>query len=173
MRIDPSQDATDIFQKAYEEYKDQIFRYCLFHVYDRDVALDVTQEAFMKTWEYISQGNTIENVRAFLYTVATNVIRNAARKKKESSLEALQEAGFDPPSEDAARDRDFIAEEQAMLVLHELEEPYRTAVTLRFVEGFSPAEIAEITRESANAVSVRIHRGVDKLSVLLKRKGHG
>ena len=159
--------AQDEFARAYDEYKDAIFRHCYFHTFDRERAKDLLQETFVKTWEYLSTGHDIDNVRAFLYKVATNLVINAARKKKEQSLEALQEVGFDPPGEDNPAAHDVIAEERVMRILHTIEEPYRSAVTLRYVEGFAPAEIADITGESANVISVRINRGLKQLRAQL------
>lgn len=160
-------EASELFQQAYEEYKDAIFRHCYFHVFDREKALDLVQEAYIKTWEYISEGNDIDNVRAFLYKVATNLYLNDFRKKKETSLDQLQEAGYDPPTEDAELSRDFLGEAKVMKTLEKIEEPYRTAVALRYIEDLSPAEIAEITGESANTISVRVTRGVKQLRTLL------
>ncbi len=151
------------FPEAYAEYKDAIFRHCYFRVFDRELAKDVLQETFVKTWEYLAAGNDIDNTRAFLYRVATNLIINGTRKKKESSLDALQEQGFDPGEEDDMSKRDYIQEQRVLDLLSKVEEPYRNAVTLRYIEGYSPAEIAELTGESPNAVSVRIHRGLKQL----------
>ena len=156
-------DAMEQFSSAYHEYKDAIFRHCYFHTFDREVAKDFLQETFTKTWEYLAAGNDLDNVRAFLYKVATNLMINAHRKKKEMSLESLQEQGFDPASDDDVSARDHIAEEHVIKALGAIEEPYRSAVTLRYIEGLSPAEIAEISGESANAVSVRINRGLKQL----------
>lgn len=167
MNIRASYNAEDDFSQAFAEHKDEIFRHCYFILFDRDLALEIMQDAFMKTWEYIAEGNDIDNVRAFLYRVASNLCFNHKRKKSEASLEALQEAGFDPPSEDDRLKRDVIAEEQVMHVLKQIEEPYRTAVSMRYVQGLSPAEIADILGESANTVSVRINRGVKQLRTLL------
>lgn len=151
------------FPEAYAEYKDAIFRHCYFRVFDRELAKDVLQETFVKTWEYLAAGNDIDNTRAFLYRVATNLIINGTRKKKDSSLDALQEQGFDPGEEDDMSKRDYIQEQRVLDLLSKVEEPYRNAVTLRYIEGYSPAEIAELTGESPNAVSVRIHRGLKQL----------
>lgn len=158
------------FAEAYNEFRDAIFRHCYFHTFNREHAKDLLQETFVKTWEYLAAGNDIDNVRAFLYKVATNLVINAARKKKESSLEALQEQGFDPPGDDDVAARDHIAESRVIQTLAVIEEPYRSAVTLRYIEGFSPAEIAQITGESANVISVRINRGIKQLRAHL---GHG
>ena len=167
MNIRASYNAEDDFSQAFAEYKDEIFRHCYFILFDRDLALEIMQDAFMKTWEYVAEGNDIDNVGAFLYRVASNLCFNYKRKKSETSLDALQESGFDPPSEDERLKRDVIAEEQVMSVLKQIEEPYRTAVSMRYIQGLSPAEIADILGESANTVSVRITRGVKQLRTLL------
>lgn len=163
MQIHPSDHPQEAFERAFEEYKDRIFRHCYFHLYDRERATELTQEAFMKTWEYVAAGNDVDNAQAFLYRVATNLVYNESRHKKTVSLEDLQEAGFDPPSEDENLSRDVIAEEAVLKALSIIEEPYRAAVTLRFVEGFQPKEIADMLGESANTVSVRITRGLKQL----------
>jgi len=168
---DPRQhrDLMDEFHDAYEEYKDQIFRHCYFRTFDREIAKDLLHEAFIKTWEYLKSGKEVENLRAFLYRVATNLIINYKRKMKSVSLEKLQEAGFDPGERDAMEDRDWIQEEHVMRVLSRIDDAYRTVIALRYVEGLQPAEIAEVINESANVVSVRLHRGLKMLESLLKK----
>jgi RNA polymerase sigma-70 factor (ECF subfamily) len=167
MTIRASQNAEEDFSKAFADYKDEIFRHCHYILFNRELAVEIMQDAFMKTWEYIANGNDIENVRAFLYRVSSNLCFNYKRKKSEASLEELQEAGYDPPSEDERLKRDIVAEEQVMDVLKKIEEPYRTAISMRYIQGLSPVEIGDILEESANTISVRITRGVKQLRTLL------
>ena len=54
-----------------------------------------------------------------------------------------------------------------MEALQQIEEPYRTAVILRFVDDYQPREIAEMLGVSANVASVRVNRGIQKLKTLL------
>jgi RNA polymerase sigma-70 factor (ECF subfamily) len=167
MKITASHGAEDAFSEAFALHKDEIFRHCYFIVFEREQALELMQEAFMKTWEYIAAGHDIDNIRAFLYRTASNLCFNFKRKKHETSLEALQEEGFDPPSEDEKLKRDIVAEDQVMAVLRQIDEPYRTALSMRFIEGLPPAEIGAIIGESANTVSVRLTRGLKQLRSLL------
>lgn len=168
MNIRASHHAAEDFSSAFEEYKDEIFRHCYFHAYQREVATDITQETFIHTWEYIAKGNDIDNVRAFLYRTATNLCINYHRKKKSTSLEALQEAGFDPGKDDDAHHRDFVEEQRAMGVLHTIDEPYRSALSMRYINDLSPKEIAEVTGETANTVSAHVTRGLKMLRSNLK-----
>jgi RNA polymerase sigma factor (sigma-70 family) len=57
---------------------------------------------------------------------------------------------------------------RALKALEELAEPYREAVTMRYVDGLSPTEIAQAIGESENVVSVRVHRGLKKLRAALE-----
>jgi PHP family Zn ribbon phosphoesterase len=65
-------------------------------VFERDIAHDLTQETFLKTWKQISDGTKIDNIKAWLYRVAQNLVIDYVRKKKDSSLEELQADGFNP-----------------------------------------------------------------------------
>lgn len=155
------------FLKAYEEYSEALFRHSYFRVYNRDRAKEVVQETFMKAWDYVREGNEVENMRAFLYQVATNIIIDEARKKKkrvEVSLENLQEGyGFDPGEDTRERMIDKLEGKLIMGFLNDLDEKYREAVYMRYIDNLQPREIALITGESENVVSVRIHRGLKRL----------
>lgn len=156
------------FLKAYEDFSDSLFRHCFYRVSDREVALDLTQETFVKTWQYIASGKEVGNLRSFLYKVANNLIIDYYRKKKSDSLDALQEGGFDVQSGDAERILSSSEGRHALQVLGTLEEKYRQVVIMRFVDELTPREIAEIIGESENAVSVRINRSIKKLKELLQ-----
>ena len=52
----------------------------------------------------------------------------------------------------------------------ELPDVYREVLTLRFVDGLGPKDIAQLIEESENVVSVRLHRGLRALRELLERE---
>ena len=49
-----------IFMKCYEDHSDAILRYCHFQTSNREVAVDLVQDTFMKTWGYLSDGKEID-----------------------------------------------------------------------------------------------------------------
>ena len=160
------------FSESYDKYSDAIFRYCLYQTSNREKALDLTQDTFIKTWEYLSNNNSkkIENLRAFLYKVAINLIIDYRRKKKADSLDQMTEAGFDVRSEidEASVQENAFDGKIALKALKNLDEKYKDVLTLRFVEDMDIKEIAKILEESENNISVRIHRGLEKLKNVLK-----
>jgi len=169
----PGQDRMQkLFMRAYEQHSDAIFRHCYFRISDRERAQELMQDTFTKTWDYLIKGNDVENLRAFLYQTARNlVIDEYRRRKPEASLEKLQEEkGFDP----ASNDHKHIGESFDLEVLKEaldvLEEEYREVVTLRYIDGLKPRQIAKLLDQSPNLVSVRIHRGIAKVRQHLEKK---
>ena len=73
------------------------------------------------------------------------------------------EDSYDLPDE-KSMDIEIGAEGRYLLEkINELELIYRDPVYLRFIEDLSPQEIGNILSISANAVSVRINRGIEEL----------
>lgn len=155
------------FLKVYEAQNDAIFRYCYFRVYNREKARDLTQEAFIKAWTYLKDGKEVQNLKAFIYRVANNLIIDDVRKKKETSLDALAENGFDPSLGTQTSEENRIDGLILKETLQLLDEEYREVVYMRYIENLQPREIAEILNESVNIISVRIHRGLKKLKKIL------
>ncbi|MSR70431.1 RNA polymerase sigma factor [Candidatus Kaiserbacteria bacterium] len=171
------QDLESIFKEAFLSYSDELFRHASMRMKDRERALELTQECFMKVWEYAQKGGEIRELRPFLYRTLRHLIIDEYRRKKPVSLEAMVEGDGDnrtvedllPPDESntlAAAIERFDGK-RALAALEQLPDAYREAISLRYVEGLSPKEIGDIVGETENAVSVRIHRGLKKLKDLL------
>lgn len=172
-------DIEQAFKNAFEAYSDELFRHASLRLSDRERALELTQEAYLRAWQYASKdkGEAIREWRPFLYRTLKHLIIDEYRKMKSYSLEGMIEGGEGgsveallPPDEsntlEAAMGR--FDGKQALAALQKLPDAYREALALRFVEGLSPKEIAKILEESENVVSVRIHRGLKKLKALLE-----
>jgi len=157
-----SKEMEQAFIRAYEEHADALFRYCSFKIHDRELAKDLLQEAFSKTWAYLAKGEEVGNLRAFLYRTLGNLIIDEYRKKKTSSLDALMDEGFDRSEDEPLSVEDRIDAASAMELLKKLPEGYGDVIFMKYVQELSLKEIAEITRQSENAVAVRIHRGLQK-----------
>ena len=153
------------FISLYDTLSDALFRHCYFRVNEREWAKDLVQEAFVRTWAYLAAGNQIENPTAFLYRVVNNLVIDSWRHKGTASLslDELGEHGFDV--RDNADGRTQIhTEAQALLrMLDRLNPEDREIIVFRYVDDLRPKEIAEIVGASENAVSVRLHRAVNRL----------
>ena len=163
-----------VFMESYEEFSDAIFRYALFQTSNKETALDIAQDTFIKTWQYLQKGAEVENIKAFLYRVAKNLIIDHRRKKKSSSLDQILEAGVDFTEEENVleeKEKDFEKaqdKERVLKAIEKIDEKYKEILLMRYIEEMSIKEIGDILDKSQNHVSVMIHRGVEKLKKLLK-----
>src|SRR3989338_5539027 len=113
------------FIRACEEHSDALFRYCYFKIRDREIAKDLVQETFMRTWNYMQKGVEIENLRAFFYRTLGNAIIDEYRKKKPISLDWLAEEGFDPGEDYRKSIADKLDGERAMALLNQIPPKYK------------------------------------------------
>jgi RNA polymerase sigma-70 factor (ECF subfamily) len=157
------EDTKEHFLTVYDQYGDDIFRFCILKVSSREVAQDISQEVFTRFWQQLRNGTMVGNDRALLYTIARNLVIDWYRKRKEQSLDMLTEEGFEFASGDHGSITEHAQMREVLDVIKLLDEPSREALTLRFVEGLSPKDIAALSGESANAVSVRINRALKKV----------
>jgi RNA polymerase sigma-70 factor (ECF subfamily) len=82
----------------------------------------------------------------------------------------MMEDGFEPASDTHDAFIDQLDGERALLLVKQLPDAYRDVVFMRYVDELSLEEISEITGESKNAVTVRVHRGIKKLQALYEHK---
>lgn len=168
----PSQE----FARTYDAFVDPLFRFCAWRVSDRETAVDLVQETFMRYWDMIVSGKKVEGKKALLFTIARRLVIDHYRKKKTLSLDDALE---DTESKDLPDPSSFDLFEtgaegrRALEAIQKLKPSSRQAVYLRFVEDLSPREIAQVLDISSNAASVRIDRGLKELKDLLDPHSHG
>lgn len=158
------QDKQALFGKLFEEYQDAIFRFTLFRVGSRSIALDITQDTFIRLWGYLAKGGKIKHEQAFVYRVAKNAVIDYYKKSKSSSLDSLLESGYEPETnihtEEIFRNDDI---KMIQGLLEDLDEESKQIIFLRYTEEKPIEEIAILFGKSTNAMTVRIHRIIQKL----------
>jgi RNA polymerase sigma-70 factor (ECF subfamily) len=169
------EDLQNTFLETYNTYSNPLFRFCFFKVNDRELAKDLMQETFTKAWTMVSKGDFhINSIKAMLYKIAGNLIideyRRRGRRGVTASLDTLHEEGFDPSFDDTDTVHNIIDGKEAIKLIVKIREPYGESVFMRYVTGLTIPEIAEITHESENTISVRIHRGIEILRKLFNHE---
>lgn len=164
MGITPKMD--QVFKDTYNRYADAIFRHCYFKTSDREQALDLMQQTYLQAWSYLVSGQEIKDWRPFLYRLANNLIIDWYRRKKSESLDNLIEEGFEPVAKESGPDQ--LAEfNLAIKLLNHLDEADQQLIIWRYVEDYSPPEMAKMLDDSTNNVSVRLSRALAKLKKIL------
>lgn len=160
----------EYFISIYKEYGDKIFRHALFKLSDREKAKDVVQDTFVRLWEYLVVEKEIQNVKALLYRMATNLIIDSYRRKKTISLDALIDDGFDSTDNSLSQKQAFDAAEHKIVIeaIELLDQELRDLLTLRYIDNLTVQEIGVMLGERENTISVRIHRAVKQLQSKLQ-----
>ncbi len=164
----------DAFNKAYDDYADALFRHCMFRLSHRERALELVQEAFMKTWDTAQKGERIKNWRALLYRYLNNLIIDEYRKKKQESLdsildkEGVSEANFADLKTNSLEEVITLLDSKQIakhlnMELYKLQDNYKRVLILRYIDGLRIKEIAKILKETENTVSVHLNRALKKL----------
>jgi RNA polymerase sigma-70 factor (ECF subfamily) len=159
------------FGELYERYRQPLYRYCLARSDSPHEAEDLVSDVFLKAMEslarYRDQGLPFI---AFLYRVARNAAIDRSRKAKGSSL---FEMTVEPRSSvDVEGDAARTLEMDAVLgALRKIKPEYREVILLRFVEGYSAADVAKLLDKAEKAVWNLQQRGLERLRIELKRTG--
>jgi RNA polymerase sigma-70 factor, ECF subfamily len=158
------------FIEAYNEHAPAIFKYCFFRVSSKEDAEDIASQTFTKTWDYISQGKNIDQIKPFLYRIAHNAIidfykQRNKKQEKEVSINMDDGDTIDIPDKSSiVEDLDLQKTiDDVQDKIKDLNDNYREIITLRYINDLSMKEIAEVTGLSEGNVGVRLHRATEKL----------
>lgn len=139
-------------------YYPAILRYCLWHMPDRESALDATQETFLKLVRFLGQYEHKGAFRAFLYRIAANTCIDMKRKRAvtEPLSEVISEAVCVPEcGYQTVEDR-----QQLATALTHLDNDMRELILLRYGQELTMREIADITGLPLRTVQTRLRRAV-------------
>jgi RNA polymerase sigma-70 factor, ECF subfamily len=164
------------FDTLYQRHSREVWGLAYARWTNSDTAQDITQEAFLRLWKKLEEGEKILNVRAWLLRVARNLAEDHAKS-------AFRRNGTHPPqtmngvqSRDCSPLERLENEENFACVrglLEELSEPDRQILTLRYSFDYTTEQIAERLGINATAVHMRLSRARQRLAERLKAQGVG
>lgn len=159
------------FGELYEQFAPEIFRYLLRHLNGRrEAAEDLTEEVFLKVLErlgsYQFRGLPFS---AWLYRIARNHMIDHLRARPRQVVTSLDLAPEIPEKRaEQVIDRSLDRHELAY-ALERLTSDQRHVVTLRFLDGFTTAETAEIMGKTEDAVKKLQARGLVQLRRIIEQ----
>lgn len=161
------------FDVLVHRHQARLYSYLLRLLRDPSDAEEVAQEAFVRAYVHASKYRNIAKFSTWLYTIATNLVRNRIRKFKNAPKpfsivsgkvdeDSEEHGAIDLPDEGDLPDRTLEKRELFQDVARGIERipaKYREAFVLREVNHFSYEEIADITGLKLGTVRSRINRG--------------
>jgi RNA polymerase sigma-70 factor, ECF subfamily len=162
---------SDCFDVLVERYKVRLFNYLYRLTGNRDEAEEIAQEAFVKAYIHAEKYKTIARFSTWLYTIATNLVRNRIRSRSRApQLISLWTRGFGDSEEERVLDiedtgrtpDEAINDAELSSVINgaiaKIPEKYRESFVLREINELSYEEIAAVTGLKLGTVRSRINR---------------
>jgi len=152
------------FRDLAEEYAGRIFTYARYSLRHQEDAEDVTQEVLVRLWKH---RDSIEpaSTASWVMRVARNMVIDVARRRQSRTADFAEGADVTEmaghvASDEAADSAAHRAEirEHVQAALAELNEPYRSIVVMREVQGLAYDEIAAAMNMPLGTIKVYLHR---------------
>jgi RNA polymerase sigma-70 factor, ECF subfamily len=165
----------DAFRSLFEAYKDKVFSIAVYNSSgDRSLAEDITQQVFLKLFTAIRQFRGDSEFTTWLYRLVVNACLDERRRRRRllpwdttSTTVAMNNVSEKKPQE-----RQYARLEVAESVrtaISELKPKFRLPILLKYIEGLSYEEIADVMGCSKGTVASRLNRGHSQLA---KRLSH-
>ena len=164
----------DAYAPLVDEYKGPIFNLAYRMTGNYQNAEDLAQETFVRAYKALRRFNRKKRFFPWLYTITLNLIRNHLVKKRVAPYGTYIEPDCVIPQDDkqdpeqnAVRQQEI---EKLNFCLQKIPLDLKEAVILRFYQGLSFKDIAEISGISLSAVKMRVYRALDKLRESMKEQ---
>ena len=178
--------AKDALGGSEAAYRELVTRYAtpavnFIHRFTRDRALaeDLAQEGFLRVYQRLKTYDAERKFSSWFFQVLRNITIDYLRVNRlpTSSLDELEEEGHRA----AVIDRESASPEQAAeqselavvmsAALAKIRPEYREVVVLRYQEGLTQPEIAEILGMPSGTVKTYLHRARKELAEILSESG--
>lgn len=168
--------SADAFGLLVERHQGRLFNAMVRASGDRELATEITQEAFVLAFRKLSTFRGEAAFYSWLFRIAMNVFISEKRRRGKTSVSVdaiIEQTGHEPDDQrtDNRPDASLETDEQIQLVraaLDSLTEEFRTVLVLKEIEDLSYEEIAELVQIPIGTVRSRIHRGRAELREKLR-----
>jgi RNA polymerase sigma-70 factor, ECF subfamily len=171
----------EAFTQLVTRYKDSITNYLNMMVGDYDIAVDLSQETFLRVYKSINRYSNVYQFSTWIYRIATNLAIDEMRYRKRrgqvfyknvmGNRASTSNEGYEFEITDVRRGpRDEILRKESSQVLvdaiRSLPKKYRTAFIMKEVQELAYDDIAKVLNCSPGTIKSRLHRARE----LLQRK---
>ena len=170
------------FEDIVREYERNVYNIALRMSGDREDALDISQESFLKAYHSLANFRGESKFSVWLYRIVSNTCLDFLReRKRRAEVSLVREADEGDEEETPVPDESLSPEtlldrkltrEAVRRALLSLPEDQRKILLLREIQGFSYEEIGRILSLESGTVKSRIFRARRKLCEFLAEDGN-
>ena len=164
------------FKQIYEMYKDKVFSLSYYMTGDKEAAKDITQQIFMRVFTSILTFQHKASFSSWLFRLGVNVCRDYQRSKRRMKIFSADITNSVVAYEPTPTVEESLCKEHALKmvqkVVMKLSPKLRSVVILKYIQGLSYSQIAELLGCSIGTVSSRLNRSHKILAEELKEFKH-
>jgi RNA polymerase sigma-70 factor (ECF subfamily) len=163
----------DALKEIFEKYHKKVYGIAYGVVRQREEALDIVQEVFIKLFRSIKNFKGRSQFYTYLYRMVMNTAIDHARKTGKQFVSSLDEEGSFEPSDNVEQGPERVLlqkelEGRVKLAMDKLPSEQKAALIFRDVEGLSYQEMSEAMGCSIGTVMSRLHYARRRIQELLK-----
>lgn len=160
------------FKSLYERYRDRLHNLIFYSLGDRLWAEDVLQIVFIKIYKGLPGFRFEASPATWMYRIALNECLNQQQRRGASHVPFEEILGSDDEFDRAALPDLAHAEAQRREIIRqavmELSPKLRAVVVLKYIEGLSYDEMAQVLACSPGTVASRLNRALGRLEARLR-----
>lgn len=155
------------FDELMIRYERQIYRVCYRFVDNREDAMDLAQEVFIKAFEHLPAFRRESSLKTWLYRIAINHCINHVKKHSHEFVEVTEYTGSIGASVQADIEHREQRDHFRRMVKH-LPPKQKAILELRINEQLSYEEIAGLLGRSVSTIKASVFFALEKLRKLVK-----
>lgn len=158
-------DTRKTFGQIYDRYIEKIYRFIFFKVNSQEIAEDLASETFLKTWKvFKNEEKSIENMQAFLYKTARNLVIDYYRKNGKVQIVSVDNPSITDPSQNL-EEKEMLRSDVNMVkaALTNLKDDYQNVIIWHYLDDLPIQEISYILGRTEDATRVLLHRALEAL----------
>jgi RNA polymerase sigma-70 factor (ECF subfamily) len=183
--MDPDSDLLDLVAKGdmtsalrllMQRHGPPVYRYCREALSDAVLADDVHQQVFIEAYRDLPKFKGHSTVRTWVFAIARHRVLDAAksRRRARSHLEGADATGVPDPRPSPGEWLDDARLRKALVAcLDKLREQVRTVLLLRFQQGFTFEDMAEMCREKPGTLQAKVTRALPVLRNCIESRTGG
>jgi RNA polymerase sigma-70 factor (ECF subfamily) len=155
------------FDELMIRYERQIYRVCYRFVNNRDDAMDLAQEVFIKAFEHLPNFRRESSMKTWLYRIAMNHCINHVKKNAREFVQITENVGSTRASVHSEME-EREKREQFRLLVKRLPPKQKAILEMRIHEQLSYEEIATMSGRSISTIKASVFFALEKLRKLVK-----
>lgn len=153
---------TEYVELLIQKYYGDIYTYCYHHLFDKNVAQDMTQETFLHFLRNLDSYKHTGKLKNYLYVIAKNIIKDYLKKSNKLYFSniAIESASYDIEN--------TVLELEIKNILNSFKEDERDLIILRYYQDMTFTNISKIVDKPVSTVKYLLKKIEKKIGDKLR-----